>query len=556
MLRRTILLSFLLWNSALHAQNLETITKAKAVGVSGSIGLQDVFYQAKGMDPRRDPNFWAVNGNATITLYETVRIPLNFFFSQQQRGFTQNYNQFGFSPNYKGITAHVGHRSMFFSNYSLSGLTFLGAGIEVKPEGEKWEVAAMYGRLAKAIEVGRVDGVLESQPSFSRTGFGTKIKYGTKDKNIAFNLFKASDDAASIRRDSAMNIYPEESLTLGLSANFKLDKRLNFSGEFANSMFTADTESDELFLLGYSYANNFGPLFTPRQASRYNNAFKLGLNHTNDLFVLGLSFEHVDPEYRSLGAVYLNNDRQNLLLNLSTGLWKNKISLSGNFGTERNNLANDLNTTMLRLVGGGNMNFSIDKHWNLSANYSNFRTSSEPTLITFVDSLAYRQVSQNAGGILAFSHGSKVNAHRVNLGYNYQLVNDNLATNSAFSNINLGYTLSLANSGLSIFTSLNHSAFEAATTTNNINSLTLGASKSLLKKKLKLTFNSALNDSKTGGVRSNFIQNHNLQLNYKPAKSHSIGLANNIIINAPVDPTMERTSEFRLTLRYVYNFSI
>lgn len=114
-------------------QDLANLKNEKPVSVSGSLGGSFLGYSASGIAARRDPFFWQLNGTLNISLYG-VDIPLSATFSQLNRRFPQPFNQFGLSPRYKSVTAHLGYRNLEFSPYTLSGNVFLGQVFKLHPK--------------------------------------------------------------------------------------------------------------------------------------------------------------------------------------------------------------------------------------------------------------------------------------------------------------------------------------------------------------------------------------------------------------------------------------
>ena len=76
---------------------------------------------------------------------------------------------------------------MNFSNYSLSGLLFLGGGVEYTPAKSWVKVYGMYGRLQKAIDNNTAsNGTIAATPAFERWGGGSKVLVGTGENNLGF----------------------------------------------------------------------------------------------------------------------------------------------------------------------------------------------------------------------------------------------------------------------------------------------------------------------------------------------------------------------------------
>ncbi|MGB4775201.1 MAG: hypothetical protein WBP45_08515, partial [Daejeonella sp.] len=134
-----------------QAQRLDGIGKDPFLKVSGSVATNQVAYFADGISSRRDPYNYFLSGTLNFDLYGWS-VPLGFTYSNQSKGaFQQPFNQYGLTPTYKWVTGHLGYSSMSFSNYTLNGHLFNGAGIDLAPAG-RFKFSAMYGRLQKAVK--------------------------------------------------------------------------------------------------------------------------------------------------------------------------------------------------------------------------------------------------------------------------------------------------------------------------------------------------------------------------------------------------------------------
>ena len=65
-------------------------------------------------------------------------------------------------------------------------------------------------------------------------------------------------------------------------------------------------------LEGYTYLNNLGFLFDANTSSYLSKAMKYNLDYKKDKINLKFAYRRVDPEYRTMGSVYLNNDFEDI----------------------------------------------------------------------------------------------------------------------------------------------------------------------------------------------------------------------------------------------------
>ncbi|MFN8688363.1 MAG: hypothetical protein ACK5XL_00010, partial [Cyclobacteriaceae bacterium] len=130
------------------AQDIGQIGVKKGVTLNGSLNLSSIGYRVWGIEQRRDPFNWFATGNLNVNLFG-YSVPLSFSYSNANTSFSQPFNQFTFTPQYKWVKTYVGYSAMTFSNYTLNGHVFLGGGVELTPG--NWRISAMYGRLRKAV---------------------------------------------------------------------------------------------------------------------------------------------------------------------------------------------------------------------------------------------------------------------------------------------------------------------------------------------------------------------------------------------------------------------
>ena len=114
------------------SQDLGNIEEIKPISLDGSISISGSKYSVSGAPRRRPPTSWTLIGSPTLSIYG-VSLPFNFILSDQESDFRQPFDQIGVSPQYKSVTLHLGYRSLTYSKYTLAGISFLGAGLDLNP---------------------------------------------------------------------------------------------------------------------------------------------------------------------------------------------------------------------------------------------------------------------------------------------------------------------------------------------------------------------------------------------------------------------------------------
>ncbi len=168
-------------------------------------------------------------------------------------------------------------------------------------------------------------------------GYGVKASYGSDGDNVDIVMFHAQDDEHSIHYiPDSLGVLPQENLVLSIGAGKTLFEHFVLKAELATSAITRDirAEKDEQSQV----LAKAKPLYTSRTSSSYYKAFKAAFNYQQDGYTLGVGYERVDPQYRTLGAYYFNSDLENITLNGAASIFQGKMNIAVSAGTQRDNL--------------------------------------------------------------------------------------------------------------------------------------------------------------------------------------------------------------------------
>ena len=238
MVKRLIILFLpVLLSNALLAQNLENISKQKPILLSGGISASAIFYDANGIASRREPFSYIFTGSPTISIFNSFTIPLSFTYSEQDRSFRQPFNQFGMSPYYKWITFHAGYRNINYSQFTLAGHTFLGAGVDLHPG--IFRLGFIYGRFNRATPIDTSSRSFQPY-TYSNRGYAAKIGVGKGSNFFDVSLLKAKDDSTSVHPTGKYigTVTPAENFVIGINSQVRFLKDFIFSLEAATSIYT------------------------------------------------------------------------------------------------------------------------------------------------------------------------------------------------------------------------------------------------------------------------------------------------------------------------------
>ncbi|WP_424653216.1 TonB-dependent receptor [Capnocytophaga sputigena] len=521
--------------------------KKKPFSISGSASVSGVYNQASD-SPTDEPFLYFFNGNITLGFYDWT-MPINYRYTNQGDALDYQipfkFNRLSLHPKYKWILAHIGDVSMSFSPYTFNGLQFTGGGLELTPEKYPLRASFMGGRLAKATEY---DGRPQTIPTYERWGYGTKLSYKKEDLEIGGILFFANDKAnsLSVPIPDEKKIYPLSNQVYSGFAKYKPLHFVEVFGEYALSLL-GNTQSQKQDFTAYNAGINF--IFT--KAS------------------VGVRYEKVDPDYKTLGAYYFVNDMENITLNSSLNLFKGNVSIATSIGRQHDNLNQQKPKQSNQWVGSANVNAKVTPKLSLSGSYSNFTMFTNKLINPFdrinnpqlyehpQDSINYRQVSQNTNANIAYAINEKQN---ITLSYSFNDVvnkqNDIVRRGgiSRFHNAGAAYMVQFPESKLSLSPSFNYSYSIVAREKTQVMGPSLTVGKAFFEDNLNTTLlgNYSISQSATS---KGSTANAQLNVNFLPWKNHQFTLsALQSFRNAENDTQNTSAQSTNVSVGYTYHF--
>lgn len=526
-----VLLLSLAVQRTLHAQALDELGVKKGIKINGSISANTVAYTASGIDSRRDPFNWFLQGNLNINLFG-YNMPFSFSYSNQGRQFAQPFNRFQFAPSYKWARGYFGNTSMTFSNYTLAGHMFNGVGVELSPG--KWRLSGMYGTLQKAVAFDVNNKETYNSAAFTRKGWGWKAGYEDKGNSYSISFFRAKDDTSSLAFvPPDANLTPRENTAIAVAVKQNIARRVFADVEYSVSVLNRDlravkTSADSM----QGSFNLFKNVLSPTASAVYFDAVQAGLGYTGNFYSVQVRYERVAPGYTTLGAYNVVNDMRNMTIAPTLQLLNNRVQLSGNVGIQTNNLDKSKTSSTRRFVGSGAIGVMPNEHWMINASYSNFSTYTrvrpvhDPYFNNPLDSLNFYQVSTSYNGVVAYQFGNKTVKHGLMLTVNYQLASDAQEAQqpvqtqkSNFYTANAGYTYNQLEKGMTFTAGGNYYIQEMPGMRTYFTGPTVSAGKTVWKKKLRLNASSAYNITKAivnNASTRNSVWNGTLQAAFTP----------------------------------------
>ena len=385
---------------ALFAQHVDiedivNIRERRLIGASGSVSANSTFHDATEMFGRQ-PFIWQLNGTLNVSLLEMINMPVSFSLNNfgAQHSFPSLPNRLSLHPSYRWARAHIGDVSMMFSPYTLNGHLFTGGGIELTPG--RWQIAAMGGRLLRRVDYNpEIPGLL---PTYNRWGTGARLRYNGDRFFVGGSFFTAEDRPGQISfQADSLGIFPMSNIAASLEMGMNITSNLRFSAEYGISRLVRDTRP---------IINTETGEAEPRtNAAHLYHAVRMSLDYTFFRNTIGIGYERIDPEYRTLGAYFFNNDYENITLNFARPLFNSRGNIALRGGVQRDNLNNTNESENTRFVGSANLAYAPTENLNMALSVSTFQGHrvlrsqfdyiNQMRPYENLDTLSFTQISQN-----------------------------------------------------------------------------------------------------------------------------------------------------------------
>jgi len=536
------------------AQDLGNLGQQRPVQWNGGLNVQGgpYFYSGDGT-ARNLPWFWNASGNVTLSLYGW-QLPFSFSVGSQQRSYTQPFNRYGVSPYYKWVKLHAGYRTIRFNPYTLSGLQFLGGGVELEPKGFRF--AAFYGQFNKPVAQDTLASI-SPIPAYRRMGYGVRVGAGSARNHVDLMMVHVIDDSTSIPDPTGRGVpRPMENLSIGLSCRVGLGPKLIWTFDAGASAITDDIRlpvNNEVAVPSFARS-----IYDPRFGSRAMLAGNTGLQWTSRLVTMKVNVRQVDPGYRSLAAVYQQTDVRAITFDPTIRFPKNKWRLSGSIGRQEDNVRKTKMTQSIRTIGSAGVSWTPSRTYGVDLSFSNYGIQQQRGLLVLNDTFRVALANRSYGISQRYM---KANVHRVwtvLLTTGMQRLQDlnPYGTYGSTDNEVIYGNLYIARlrtrDQFSVNGGLNYSRNTTSLGTSELFGPSLGVSTQVGKEKLMasagLSWNKALQDGAEAGSTLNF----NTSLQYRLAAAHRLTLSAFVLHNATSFVAAQRFTETRIQAGYVF----
>jgi|GEM_PF-1780666 len=297
--------------------------------------------------------YWgALNGSMSWWL---LSAGLNLRYSTDDQFTAQRVNDFSFTPAWNWGRIYAGDFSTSFSEFTLSGVSLYGGGLELFPGAFRFGVVAGKSRRASEDSL---------DWAYDRNVLG--VKFGAEQ--LALVVLRVADDTMSnLAAGDSAPIAPAENVVLGLTSRISIINNLRLTLDAGGSAYSSNVRSESLDneqIPKFAYK-----LFTPRLSTSVDYALRAGLAFTPSFVNLALEAAYVGPGYTSLGLAGITNDYRHLRLSAGTSaIPKTNLYTYAELGAD--NLDSTKAATAVNRELGVTVNCAPIRQLSLAANYS------------------------------------------------------------------------------------------------------------------------------------------------------------------------------------------
>lgn len=311
-------------------------------------------------------DYWgALNGSVSWWL---LSAGLTLRYSTDDQFTAQRVNDFSFTPAWNWGRVYVGDFSTSFSEFTLSGVSLYGGGLELFPGTFRFGVVAGKSRRASQDSL---------DWAYDRNVLG--LKFGAEQ--LALVVLKVVDDTLSnLAAGDSAPIAPQENLVLGLTSRINIIGNLRLTLDAGGSAYSSNVRSESIdspYIPTFTHA-----LFTPRLSTSADYALRAGLTFTPSFMNLALEAAQVGPGYTSLGLAGMTSDYRHLRLSVGTSaIPKTDVYAYAELGAD--NLAGTNAATATNREFGLTANCAPIRQLGLAANYSLSRLQKDAEFDSF-----------------------------------------------------------------------------------------------------------------------------------------------------------------------------
>jgi len=542
------------WAPNLWAQQSGVLgSNVKLYTLQGNMSLQTHAYSTTRTSSFREPLGMLATMNLNYSLLG-FRSGMSFRYSTDNSQLRQNMNQISFRAGYRWFDVAAGDVSPTFNKYSLRGMNIRGADVQINTS---WlGLHAVGGRVNKRIDA--LDGRPIRGLSYERWLYAGRMRLGREaGSHVALGVVYARDDDAEllppdIQSSGASRLpVPEENLTISPDFQFHFfGRKVELKAENTVSVFTRDTRSEALDVSEAGVPEFFTRLYTPRTSTRLNFATSVSSRFNFRPLSLNVSFDRVQPGFRSLGLRNVRDDDQNISVQPQLALMNGRLNLSSSVRFGRDNLLNQRTSTQKRNDISLNVQTQLTERLSLGTGYSilvnRAITSSNVDENSELNYPEQTVISQTFSLQPSYTWSATNASHSISISGNYQSLAINIDNidrdmNSTFMTTTANYSLSYF-SGLNINAGFNYASGSSASNDFSVIGFNTGAGYAFFNRKVTVSLNGGVTQNSSESFFSGASQkqaqrqiNGNFTAMYRPIRSNTIRFTARTVSNSFIE---------------------
>lgn len=549
-----LIVSVLLSN-IMFSQNISEIAKSDPLIISGAIGTQNTYRYSSVGNSYGSPLSNTVYANLNISLYG-FNMPFSLYYSNDNLSFNYPQISFNLNPSYKNWTGYFGESSMAMSTYVMN-MSFNGIGLEYSSD--KVRAGLFYGRLRNAINADPTDPYART-PQYKRMGWGFKVGYGSGKNYVDLYMLRAYDCINSIDELWQQQVSPQENLVVGIKGCVTPFNWLSLTANAATSVFNTDTRANNV-----PVKTDFDDVFDVKYSSLMRFAGDLNANINIKGVNASISYRMIQPDYTSLGTYYMSNNYHSLGITLGTTLF-NKVSFSGTFSGQEDNLSKKQLYTTCGYIYAANASMRLGKQFNITAGYNGYLQTQKDGTRVINDTTRVHRIMSSYSLTPSYFHETESLGHNISLSANLTQNKDLNKFSTGESDVKtsafgLSYNIDVKPIETDFTLTYSHQESKGFNSKYISDVASLGTSRSFLKEKnlslsatVSLCYNEVERQSKSLSLGADFSASFNLKkvhLFSASAAFNKYGDVNITQTQSGLDCT-----DITVSLNYTYTFTL
>lgn len=549
-----LIVSVLLSN-IMFSQNISEIAKSDPLIISGAIGTQNTYRYSSVGNSYGSPLSNTVYANLNISLYG-FNMPFSLYYSNDNLSFNYPQISFNLNPSYKNWTGYFGESSMAMSTYVMN-MSFNGIGLEYSSD--KVRAGLFYGRLRNAINADPTDPYART-PQYKRMGWGFKVGYGSGKNYVDLYMLRAYDCINSIDELWQQQVSPQENLVVGIKGCVTPFNWLSLTANAATSVFNTDTRANNV-----PVKTDFDDVFDVKYSSLMRFAGDLNANINIKGVNASISYRMIQPDYTSLGTYYMSNNYHSLGITLGTTLF-NKVSFSGTFSGQEDNLSKKQLYTTCGYIYAANASMRLGKQFNITAGYNGYLQTQKDGTRVINDTTRVHRIMSSYSLTPSYFHETENLGHNISLSANLTQNKDLNKFSTGESDVKtsafgLSYNIDVKPIETDFTLTYSHQESKGFNSKYISDVASLGTSRSFLKEKnlnlsatVSLCYNEVERQSKSLSLGADFSASFNLK------KVHLFSASAAFNKYGDVNITQTRSgldcTDITVSLNYTYTFTL